>query len=145
MPFLVLRSPAAARPRRFRVRRPRSCVASGTAYKGMQFRVCVAPQLCGPAAARPRRFRCVGPAAVWHPGLRTKICDLGFAWPLSSAAQQLRGPTGLCASAPQLCRILDCSIFQSAGTWEIEKLKKPLFFFSISQFFNLPGPGKLRN
>ena len=34
---------------RFRVRRPRSCAASGTAYKGMPFRVCVAPQLHGPA------------------------------------------------------------------------------------------------
>ena len=31
------------------VLRPRSFAASGTAYKGMSFRVCVAPQLHGPA------------------------------------------------------------------------------------------------
>ena len=46
------------------MRRPRSCAAPGSAYKGMSFRVCMAPKLCGPAAARPRRFRCVGTAAV---------------------------------------------------------------------------------
>ena len=38
---------------------PQLCAfaASGIAYKGMSFRVCVAPQLCSPAAARHRRFR----------------------------------------------------------------------------------------
>ena len=49
------------------------------------------------------RFRCVGPAAVRLPGLRTKVCHLGFAWPRSCAAPLLRGPAGLGASAPQLC------------------------------------------
>ena len=55
------------------VLRPRSFAASGTAYKGMSFRVCVAQQLCGPAAVRPRRFRCVGPAASRLPGLHTRV------------------------------------------------------------------------
>ena len=45
---------------------------------------------------------CVGPAAVRLPGLRTKVCHLGLAWPRSCAAPQLRGPAGLGASVPQL-------------------------------------------
>ena len=62
------------------------------------------PQLCGPAAARPRRFRCVGPAAVRLPGLRTRVCHLGFAWPRSCAAPQLRGPAGLGCVGPAAVR-----------------------------------------
>ena len=45
-----------------------------------------------PAAERPRRFRVRRP-----PGLRARICHLGFC-----AAPQLRGPAGLGFAAPQL-------------------------------------------
>ena len=65
--------PAAARPRRFRARRPRNCAASGTANKGMSFRVCVAPQLYGPAAGRPRWFRVRRPRSCAVPQLHPKV------------------------------------------------------------------------
>ena len=66
------RSPAAARPRRRGVRRPHSCAATGTAYQGMRYRVCVAPHLYGPAVARPRRFRVRRPRSCAAPGTANK-------------------------------------------------------------------------
>ena len=39
-----------------------------------------------PLPPRPRRFWCVGPASVRLPGLHTRVCHLGFAWPSSCAA-----------------------------------------------------------
>ena len=68
---------------------PAAGAASGSAYKGMPFRVCVAPQLHGLAAARPRRFRCVGPAAgaasgTAYKGMSFRVC----------VAPQLHGPAG---------------------------------------------------
>ena len=58
----------------------------------------------GPAAAWARRFRCFGPAASRLPGLRTRVCHLGFAWPRSCAAPQLRGPAGLGCVGPAAVR-----------------------------------------
>ena len=57
--------------------------------KGISFRVCVARSWAAPQVHGPTGLGCVGPAAVRLPGLRTRVCQLGFAWPCSPS-----GPGG---------------------------------------------------
>ena len=57
--------------------------------KGISFRVCVARSWAAPQVHGPTGLGCVGPAAVRLPGLRTRVCQLGFAWPCSPS-----GPSG---------------------------------------------------